>query len=314
MTQLEVGTRRHRHPGDAARGAARGRDARVHPRRGGARARWSSPPTSAIWPAAADERAARRPSARTRTTAVGHPGAGADARCGSTRPSRSAGGDRSTPDALRGERAPEAARPDRHRPHDHHQDQRQHRRLAGVEQHRRGGREAPLGAALRRRHADGPVDRRRPRRLPPGDHRPRDDPDRHGADLQHDHRPADRGPQLRRHPARGRAPGAAGRRLLHHPRRRAARAPAAGRSARHRHRVARRLAARQVDDPPRQAEPDVRAVRRDQRHHARVRRDLLARRRAAAGLPRRRDATRRSSPSCARSASWCSARAPPACR
>ncbi len=65
-----------------------------------------------------------------------------------------------------------------------------------------------------------------------------------------------------------------------------------------RHRVARRLAAGQVDDPPRQAEPDVRAVRRDQRHHARVRRHLLARRRPAPRLPGRRLRSRRSSPSC----------------
>ena len=81
-----------------------------------------------------------------------------------------------------------------------------------------------------------------------------------------------------------------------------------------RHRLARRLAARQVDDRPRQAEPDVRAVRRDLRHHARVRRDLLARRRPAPRLPRRRLATRRSSPSCTRSASSCSARARRVCR
>ena len=87
-----------------------------------------------------------------------------------------------------------------------------------------------LGAALRRRHGDGPLDRRRPRRLPPGDHRPRDHPDRHRADLLHDHRPAHRGPHLRRDPEGDRAPGAAGRRLLHDPRRRAARAPAAGRA------------------------------------------------------------------------------------
>src|SRR5207247_681730 len=114
-------------------------------------------------------------------------------------------------------------------------------------------------------------------------------PDRHRAHLQHDRRAGDRGPELRRHPEGDRAPGGAGRRLLHHPRWRAARAPPAGRPARDRHRLARRLAARQVDDPARQAEPDVRAVRRDQRHHARVRRHLLARRRAPPRLPRRRE-------------------------
>ena len=36
---------------------------------------------------------------------------------------------------------------------------------------------------LRRRHADGPLHRRQPRRVPPGDHRPQHDPDRHRADL-----------------------------------------------------------------------------------------------------------------------------------
>ena len=68
------------------------------------------------------------------------------------------------------------------------------------QQHRRGGREAPLGAALRRRHADGPLDRRRSRRRAARRSSTTHDPDRHRADLQHDRRPAHRGPHLRRHP------------------------------------------------------------------------------------------------------------------
>ncbi len=152
-------------------------------------------------------------------------------------------------------------------------------------------------------------------RVPAGDHRPRDDPDRHRADLQHDHRPAHRGPHLRRHP-RARSSARRSRASTTSPSTPACCASTCRSiaAARHRHRLARRLAARQVDDPPRQAEPDVRAVRRDQRHHARVRRHLLARRRAAARLPRRRLRSPRSSPSCTRSASSCSARATPACR
>ena len=163
------------------------------------------------------------------TMPAGHPGArGGGALLGEPDRRPSAGRDRRSRPLPR-RVGPEAPRPDRHRPHDHHQDQRQHRRLAGQQRHRRRGREAALGAALRRRHADGPLHRRRSGRVPPGDHRPQHHPDRHRADLQHDPRPAHRGSDLRRHPGGGRAPGAAGRRLLHHPRRRAARAPAADR-------------------------------------------------------------------------------------
>ena len=61
-----------------------------------------------------------------------------------------------------------------------------------------GGREAALGAALRRRHGDGSLDRRRSGRVPSGHHRPQHGADRHRADLQHDHRPAHRRSHLRR--------------------------------------------------------------------------------------------------------------------
>ena len=66
---------------------------------------------------------------------------------------------------------------------------------------------------------------------------------------------------------------------------------------RHRHRQPRRLADRQVDDGPPQAEPAVHALRRSVRHHARVRRDLEPGRRPAARLASPTPATRPSSPS-----------------
>ncbi len=233
MTQLEAARGGSDHRGDAARGAS----ARTWPpefiRDEVARGRL-------VIPANVRHLAGSGGEAPAATAARDVPGRGArpsgrapSARSGSNQTvAQRRPGDRRCRAPARRARA-EAPRSDRHRAHDHHQDQRQHRRLAGVERHGGGGREAALGAELRRRHADGPLDRRRPRRVPPGDHRPRDDPDRHGADLQHDRRPAHRGPDLRRHPRGDRAPGAAGRRLLHHPRRRAARAPAAGRPARH---------------------------------------------------------------------------------
>ena len=55
-----------------------------------------------------------------------------------------------------------------------------------------------VGGAVRGRHGDGPLDRRRPRRDAAQaiiDHAHR--PDRHRADLLDDHRPAHRGPDLR---------------------------------------------------------------------------------------------------------------------
>ena len=84
----------------------------------------------------------------------------------------------------------------------------------------------------------------------------------------------------------------AGRRLHDGPRRRALRAPALRAPAADRNRLARRLAARQVDDRPRQAEPDVHAVGRHLRDPAALRRDLLDRRRAAPRRPRGRDGRR----------------------
>ncbi len=102
-----------------------------------------------------------------------------------------------------------------------HQDQRQHGRLARGLEHRRGSGEAAVGGALGRRHGDGSVDGRRPRRVP-GRHHPRlDGADRHRADLLDDHRSQDRGPDREGDPRESLAPGPARRRLLHHSRRRA---------------------------------------------------------------------------------------------
>ncbi len=173
-----------------------------------------------------------------------------------------------------------------------HQDQRQHRRVAGLLEYRRRGGEAALGDPLGRRHGDGPVDRRQARRVPRRHLARLDGADRHRADLLDDHRPQARGPQLQGDPRHPRAPGQAGRRLLHHPRRRFAPAPALRREAADRHRLARRLAARQVDAGARQAEPDVRDFRRHLRPDARIRRHLLAGRRPAPGRPRRRQRRR----------------------
>ena len=82
--------------------------------------------------------------------------------------------------------------------------------------------------------------------------------------------------------------GRAGRRLLHHPCRRAPALRAADGAARHRHRLARRLDHGALVPRASQGELPLRALRRDLRHHARLRRVVLARRRPAPRLDRRR--------------------------
>ena len=209
--------------------------------------------------------------------------AASDARAG---PRRSGGRSHGDP----GQHGPPRPRPrsDVHRPRQPHEGERQHGRLAGLERHRRGSREAALGGALERRHRDGSLDGRRSRPHARGDRARRHGSDRHGADLFDDRRAPDRRSGRGGDPRRSRAPGAPGRRLHDGPRRRAARAPAAGARPADRHREPRRLAARQVDARARTAESDVRAVGRDLRRAAPLRRDLLDRRRAAARRPRRR--------------------------
>ena len=84
----------------------------------------------------------------------------------------------------------------------------------------------------------------------------------------------------------------AGRRLLHHPRRRAPRLRAAHRQPQDRHRLARRLDHGQVVPRASQGELPLRALRRDLRPDAQVRRLLLAGRRPAPRLDRRRQRPR----------------------
>ena len=95
----------------------------------------------------------------------------------------------------------------------------------------------------------------------------------------------------------------AGRRLFHHPRRRAPALRAAHRQPRDRHRLPRRLDHGQVVPGASQGELPLRALRRDLRPHAQVRRELLAGRRPAPRLDRRRQRRARSSPSWRRWAS-----------
>ena len=114
--------------------------------------------------------------------------------------------------------------------------------------------------------------------------------DRHGADLPG----AREGRRRRRRPDVGDLPrhadraGRAGRRLLHHPRRRAAAVHPPHRQPPHRHRLARRLDHGQVVHRASPRELPVHALRRDLRNHEGLRRELLARRRPAPRLGRRR--------------------------
>ena len=84
----------------------------------------------------------------------------------------------------------------------------------------------------------------------------------------------------------------AGRRLLHHPRRRAPVLYPPHRQPRHRHRQPRRLDHGEVDAGASQGELPLHPFRRDLRHHAQVRRHVLARRRPAPRLDRRRQRPR----------------------
>ena len=189
---------------------------------------------------------------------------------------------------------PRRTRADGHRPQLPDQDQRQHRQLRRHLLGGRGSREDGVGDPLGRRHGDGPVDR------PQHPQHPRMDPaqlagaDRHRADLPGAGEGRRRSGQARLGGLQGHADRAvrAGRRLFHHPRRRAARLRAAHRQPRHRHRLARRLDHGQVVPVAAQGELPLRALRGDLRHHAQVRRVVLARRRPAPRLDRRRQRPR----------------------
>ncbi len=189
-----------------------------------------------------------------------------------------------------GQHQPRRARADGDRPQFPRQGQRQHRQFGGELGRRRGGREDGVGDPLGRRHGHGPLDRPQHPQHPLLDRAQFAGPDRHGADLPGAGEGRRRPAQARLGGVQGHADraGGAGRRLFHHPRRRAARLCAADGQARDRHRLARRLdhGALVPRRPPR--ELPLRALRRHLRHHAQIRRLVLARRRLAAGLDRRR--------------------------
>ena len=118
--------------------------------------------------------------------------------------------------------------------------------------------------------------------------------DRHGADLPgagEGRRPR-RGTDLGAVPRHADRAGRAGRGLLHHPRRRAPALHPADREARHRHRQPRRLDHGQVVPLAPSRELPLHALRGDLRNHEGLRRGLLARRRPAPGLDRRRQRRR----------------------
>jgi hypothetical protein len=83
-----------------------------------------------------------------------------------------------------------------------------------------------------------------------------------------------------------------GRRLFHHPRRRAAALHPPHRQPRHRHRLARRLDHGEVVPGASQGELPLHPLRRDLRPDAQIRRVVLARRRPAPRLDRRRQRPR----------------------
>ncbi len=151
------------------------------------------------------------------------------------------------------------------------QDQRQHRQLGRHQQRRRRAGKAAHGRPLRRRHGDGPVDRqatstRIRQAIIDASPVPIGTVPIYQMLAELDGNIEDMTPQhlldMVEHQAKQ------GVDYMTDPRRRAARAPAPDDEPRHRHRQPRRLADRQVDDGPPQAEPAVHALRRPVRHHA----------------------------------------------
>ena len=114
--------------------------------------------------------------------------------------------------------------------------------------------------------------------------------DRDGADLPgaREGGRQGRGPDLGDLPRHAHRAGGAGRRLLHRPRRRAPRVRPADREARDRHRLARRLDHGEVVPRAPPGDLPLHALRRDLRDHEGLRRVVLARRRPAPRLDRRR--------------------------
>ena len=280
--------RRARRPGAAAPRLDRRARGRRRGRAGGPRARIRAD-TGIVAPAGRPRRAGRHPDA-LRAQGRGDPGDGV--RCPARgirpglRPCR--GGPRAGHHP--GQRQPPRAGADGDWPQLPGEDQRQHRQLRGHLVDRRGGGEAPLGDAVGRRHHHGSVHRRRHPRDTRVDHPQRTGAGRHRAHLPgpgeggRTARGADLG-DLPRHPHRA---GGAGRRLFHGARRRVAPLCPADRRASDRDRVAGRFDPRQVVPGPSPGELRLYALPRDLRDHAGLRRVVLARRRAAARLHRRR--------------------------
>ena len=153
--------------------------------------------------------------------------------------------------------------------------------VGGDVERRGGAREARALHEVRRRHGDGPLDRRRHRRHPPGDHRrarvPIGTVPIYQA-LQEVRTPEELTPEILLDMLEHQAQ--AGRRLLHDPRGRPARAPPARQRPHHGHRLARRLDHGAVDDQAPQAEPVLHALGQGPRDLPQVRRLAVARRRA----------------------------------
>ena len=163
------------------------------------------------------------------------------------------------------------------------------------DQRRRGRAPQAQGLAqVRRRHGDGPVDRRRHRRHPRRHHRQLARAHRHGARL-----PGAQGAQEgRRTSARDDFID-----MLEHQAKQGvdyftihagvlARAPAARAAPHHGHRVARRLDHGAVDDRAQEGEPLLRALGQGARHLRPLRRDHQRGRRPAPRLPGRRERRR----------------------
>ena len=189
-----------------------------------------------------------------------------------------------------GQHQPRRAGADGHRPQLPGQDQRQHRQFRRAVVGRGRGRQDGLGDPLGRRHDHGPVHRPQHPQHPRVDHPQLPDAARHRADLPGagEGRRRRRGPDLGgvpRHPDRA---GRAGGGLFHHPRRGAPALHPADRQAGHRHRLARRLDHGQVVPGPPPRELPLRPLRGHLRDHARLRRVVLAGRRPAPRLDRRR--------------------------
>ncbi len=262
ITQLEFAARRHHHQGNDLR-----RRARESRPQAAARARRS--------------RARRRRELWRRGARLRHAG---------IRAQRS----RARPRHHSRQHQPRRTRADDHRPQLPDQDQRQYRQLRRHLVGRGRSREDGVGDPLGRRHGDGPLHRPQHPQHARMDHAQRAGADRHRADLSGAGEGRRRSGQARLGVLQGHADRAmrTGRRLFHHPCRRAARLHPPHRGPRHRHRLARRLDHGEVVPVASQGELPLRALRRDLRHHAQIRRVVLARRRPASRLDRRRQRPR----------------------